>query len=214
MLSSDAQCSAQDFPAAAAAVLSPARISYAEIKHDNLLVSHYTGLPNDAIFQCLLALCARFEINYVSFKVTSLSQEDQLLLTLMKLRQNFSHIHIGFLFGISVCTVTNVTSSWINVLHALLFLGVMRAVGIPSRLKNAKSSPDCFETFNGTRIIIDCTEFQCAVPRCSMAEQLATFSHYKQRNTFKALVSVAPNGTTTFASDLYPGSLSDKQIDT
>jgi len=35
--------------------------------------------------------------------------------------------------------------------------------------------------------------------------------HYKQRNTFKALIGVAPNGAITFCSELYPGSTSDKQ---
>ena len=45
-----------------------------------------------------------------------------------------------------------------------------------------------------------------------MSDQTATFSHYKQRNTFKGLIVVAPNGTITFVSELYPGSTSDKQI--
>ena len=31
-------------------------------------------------------------------------------------------------------------------------------------------------------------------------------------NTFKALVGVAPNAVITFVSELYPGSISDKEI--
>ena len=45
-----------------------------------------------------------------------------------------------------------------------------------------------------------------------MDEQNVTFSHYKQRNTFKALVGVASSGVVTFCSDLYPGCISDKEI--
>ena len=45
-----------------------------------------------------------------------------------------------------------------------------------------------------------------------MENQCSTFSHYKQRNTFKGLEGVAPNGVITFVSDLYPGSVSDKEI--
>jgi len=176
---------------------SAARISYQEIRENSHLVSHYTGLPTDAVFNSLLQFCSRFEVRFASFTVRSVSQEDQLLLTLMKLRQNYSHIHLAFLFRISTSTVTNITSTWIDILHEMLFVGVMKAVGIPSRHKNASSSPDCFKTFHGTRIIIDCTEIQCAVPRASMAQQSSTFSHYKQRNTFKALVGVTPNGTLT-----------------
>ena len=39
-----------------------------------------------------------------------------------------------------------------------------------------------------------------------------TFSNYKNRNTFKALVGISPDGVITFVSPLYPGSISDKQL--
>ena len=45
-----------------------------------------------------------------------------------------------------------------------------------------------------------------------MEYQSATFSHYKQRHTFKGLIGVAPNGVITYASGLYPESTSDKKI--
>lgn len=45
-----------------------------------------------------------------------------------------------------------------------------------------------------------------------MQKQRATYSRYKHRNTVKGLIGVAPNGTITFASKLYPGSISDKKI--
>ncbi|KAK3931029.1 Taurine import ATP-binding protein TauB [Frankliniella fusca] len=38
------------------------------------------------------------------------------------------------------------------------------------------------------------------------------FSQYKKRVTLKGLVGVAPNGTITHVSKLYPGSTSDKAI--
>jgi len=74
------------------------------------------------------------------------------------------------------------------------------------------SAPSSFDSFLGARITLDCTEIQCAVPRTSMLHQSATFSHYKQRCTFKALIGVAPNATITLVSELYPGSVTDKQI--
>ena len=39
-----------------------------------------------------------------------------------------------------------------------------------------------------------------------------TFSNYKNRNTFKALVGISPDGVITFVSPLYPGSISDMQL--
>lgn len=42
--------------------------------------------------------------------------------------------------------------------------------------------------------------------------QSGTYSTYKSANTFKALIGVAPNGLLTFASELFMGSLSDREI--
>lgn len=187
-------------------------MSYQRIMDDDSVLCHYTGLPNKATFECVKQFSARFNVCASSWTVQTLSVEDQLLLTLMKLRHNFTHKHLAFLFNVSVAAVSKITVLWIDVLHELLFVGVMKANGIPSRQKNLLSLPTSFDSFQGARITLDCTEIQCAVPRQNMAQQSATFSHYKQRNMFKALVGVAPNATITFVSELYPGSVSDKQI--
>ncbi|KAK9679611.1 DDE superfamily endonuclease [Popillia japonica] len=50
------------------------------------------------------------------------------------------------------------------------------------------------------------------VPRQSRKHQRLIYSSYNHRNSFKGLVGVAPNGVVTFASSLYPGSTSDKNI--
>ena len=39
-----------------------------------------------------------------------------------------------------------------------------------------------------------------------------TFSNYKNDNTFKALIGISPDGTITFVSSLFPGSISDKAL--
>lgn len=38
------------------------------------------------------------------------------------------------------------------------------------------------------------------------------FSSYKNHVTFKALVGIAPSGAVTFISQLYTGSISDREI--
>ena len=42
--------------------------------------------------------------------------------------------------------------------------------------------------------------------------QQMTFSNYKNDNTFKGLVGISPDGSVTFVSLLYPGSISDKEL--
>ena len=175
------------------------------------MVQHYTGLPSADVFNVLLQLCARFEfLYYRGWNVSSISQQDQLFLTLLKLRCNFSHKDLGVRFSVSPSTITNITITWINVLHEVLYVGLLKDK-IPSVSKNGMYLPSCFSNFCNCRIILDWTELQCEVPS-NMESQSATFSHYKQRHTFKGIIGVAPNGVITYASGLFPGSTSDKQI--
>ena len=46
----------------------------------------------------------------------------------------------------------------------------------------------------------------------SLITQSALYSHCKHHVTYKALVSIGPSEEVTFVSQLYPGSLSDKEI--
>ncbi|XP_077483852.1 uncharacterized protein LOC144093950 [Amblyomma americanum] len=67
------------------------------------------------------------------------------------------------------------------------------------------------ELYPSTRVIIDATEIRCEVPS-SLVMQSGTYSNYKSANTFKALVGVSPDDLLTFASELFMGSLSDREI--
>ena len=189
----------------------PKAFSLDAIKDDSSLLQHYTGLPSLAVFDLLLQLCSRFDFSYYcGWNVSSISLQDQLFLTLLKLRCNFSHKDLGVRFSVCPSTISNVTITWINVLHEVLYAGFLKDK-IPSVSKNRMCLPTCFSNFSNCRIILDCTEIQCEVPS-NMESQSATFSHYKQRHTFKGLIGVTPNGVITYASGLYPGSTSDKAI--
>lgn len=131
-------------------------------------------------------------------------------MTLVKLRNNFPHFDLAVKFNCSKATVSNVVITWVTVLHAILFTKCMSS--IPSREKNKKCLPDAFKSFTNCRIIIDCTEIYTAVSRQSMNIQRVTYSSYKHRNTWKALIGIAPNGVVTFVSSLFPGSTSDKMV--
>ncbi|KAF0755907.1 THAP-type domain-containing protein [Aphis craccivora] len=175
------------------------------------LVKFYTGLPSNEIFLALFNLLKNCEIHYyLDWKVSSISKPDQLLITLMKLRHNFPHLDLSVRFGCSVATISNVTITWINILHNILFNKFMNK--IPSRHKNKTCLPNAFKKFPNCRVVIDCTEIVTSVSRLSMNAQRDTYSSYKHRNNWKVLVGIAPNGVVTFVSDLFPGSTSDKVI--
>ena len=82
----------------------------------------------------------------------------------------------------------------------------------PSRELVHAHMPQVFkDLYPTTRVIIDVTEIFIEMPRLLEMQQM-TFSSYKNHNTFKALVGISPGGIVTFVSQLFPGSISDKQL--
>ena len=60
-------------------------------------------------------------------------------------------------------------------------------------------------------MIVDATEVRVKQPSNPRAQK-ASFSTYKHSNTVKVLVGVTPGGLTSFISDAYAGSNSDRQV--
>ena len=171
-----------------------------------------TGLPTKEVFQIVVNYASRFKDSlsyYAGWRVESIIFEDQILITLMKLRQNYTNLHIAQLFSCSVVTISNVVTTFVHVLHNILFDDLMTT--IPSREKNKLCSPSSFSMFTSCRIVIDCTDIEIAAPSL-MSQQNATYSNYQGMNSFKVIVGVAPNAVITYVSKLYPGSISDKEI--
>ena len=66
-------------------------------------------------------------------------------------------------------------------------------------------------TYSSTRCIIDCTEGFCQRPS-SLSPQCAMCTNCKHHATYKGLLGIAPSVAITFISELYEGSISDKEI--
>ena len=67
------------------------------------------------------------------------------------------------------------------------------------------------DLYPSTRCIIDATEIYIQKPQNPSAQQL-TFSNYKNHNTLKALKGISPSGAVIFASNLFGGNISDKEL--
>ena len=65
--------------------------------------------------------------------------------------------------------------------------------------------------FTSCRTVIGFTDIEIAAPSL-MSQQSVAYSNYRGMNSFKVIVGVAPNAIITYASKLYPGSISDKEI--
>ena len=171
-----------------------------------------TGIPTKNVFWIIVHYAKRFEndINYyLGWKVEGIKFEDQIFITLMKLRQNYTNLHLGQLFSCSEATISNIFLTFLHVLHSLFFKDIMQR--LPSKEKNKATSPASFLPFPNCRVVVDCTDVEIAVPR-EMDLQRVTYSSYRGMNSFKVLIGVSPNAVITYVSNLYPGSTSDRAI--
>lgn len=137
-----------------------------------------------------------------------LNLQDQLLLTLVKLRHNFPESDLGNRFGISQSSVSRIFTTWVLCLYHSF-----REVNIwPSRRLVNMFMPESFaKKYPSTRVVIDATEFAIEKP-ANPDVQAATWSSYKNMNTLKLLVGVTPNGVISFLSRLWGGRISDKEL--
>lgn len=137
-----------------------------------------------------------------------MAPKDQLFLCLAWLKNGFPRSHVEWLFNTPKSTLSRYVITWINLLY--FTLGSLPIW--PSRETVNGSMPEFFKnTYPSTRVIIDCTELFCERPS-SLQIQSSMYSSYKHHVTYKGLIGIAPSGAVTFVSQLYPGSISDKEI--
>lgn len=112
------------------------------------------------------------------------------MLLLVKLRNGFSNIHIGWLFNCDSSTITRLLISWLN----YVYLKFCTLPIWPSREEVNESMPEIFkERYPNTRVIIDCTEIAVEAPE-SLHTRSVYYSDYKHHNTYKALIGITPAG--------------------
>ena len=82
----------------------------------------------------------------------------------------------------------------------------------PPRGLISANMPNVFRIkYPTTRVIIDATEITAEQPALPELQRL-TFSNYKNRKTYKGLIGISPSGAVTFVSDLYSGSISERNL--
>lgn len=110
-------------------------------------------------------------------------------------------------FSIHQSTVSRIIATWTSFLATAL--GSLCIWLTPAEVQ--AYLPEEFRDFPDTQVILDCTELRCQTPSSPLL-QSEMYSAYKSHCTMKALVGIAPHGAVTFISDLYAGSVSDKEI--
>ena len=126
----------------------------------------------------------------------------------MKLRMGLSNIDLSERFCTTESVVNNILLTWINYLYITLGSHKIR----PHRYVILDNAPAEFlEKYTNNVVIIDATELKIQVPS-ALQKHSESYSTYKSHTTLKCLLGVDPKGGVMFVSQLYEGSISDKQI--
>ena len=194
-------------------------LTFEDIQDSDEKVMFYTGIPNAGTFCALFDELDDFQENTQRQRTGSgessdggrprlLRPIDEFFLVLMRLRLGLLLEDLAFRFCISKSTCSSIVDVWIDYLSVKLdFL-----VSWPSREIVNETMPSQFqEKHSDCRVIIDCTEINTETPQ-SLANKSLMYSNYKSHMTWKALLGISPCGMITFTSDLWAGSISDKQL--
>ncbi|XP_037498663.1 uncharacterized protein LOC119372258 [Rhipicephalus sanguineus] len=177
----------------------------------------YTGLPDYDHFVALFeyacpnghsdtALSEKLETASYG-RERKLSKGNELFLVLVRLRLGLFEQDLAHRFNISQATVSSICSSWINRLYFKL---VKLPLWAPRHMIDETMPATFLGKHSATRVILEATEVLCTVPS-SLALQSSTYSAYKSTNTFKGLVGTTPNGLVSYVSELFAGSMSDRE---
>lgn len=133
---------------------------------------------------------------------------NEFFLMLVRLRLGLFEQDLAYRFGISQSSVSRLLITWIN----FVYLQFKEIPLWPPKALIVANMPTCFKVkYPATCVIIDATEIFVEQPALPELQQL-TFSNYKNDNTYKGLIGISPSGAVTFISDLFPGSISDKEL--
>ncbi|KAK6181942.1 hypothetical protein SNE40_009718 [Patella caerulea] len=184
--------------------------SIERFRDDNKTLLSFTGCESYDRFLMILHSLGPVvnHLNYYYHDVKNVNIENQLFLTLVKLRLHWTNFNIAKMADISETTVANIFITWINFMY---HQWKEEPIWPSQELVRFFAPSDFRRKFPKTRVMIDGTECPVKKPAPPAAQQ-ATFSTYKNRNTVKILVGATPGGLISYVSPAYGGSTSDRQI--
>ena len=144
-------------------------------------------------------------------KVIKVSHECQLAITLWRLRRGTTLVELSHHFGLSEQTLRPIFITWIQFLNAR-FETLRDALFVPKK-RHKKNLPQVFRNkiLRDTRVVIDCTELFTELPG-NYRQMGNMYSQYKSHSTAKVLIGVAPKGAFMYMSEVFEGSISDRDI--
>ena len=186
---------------------------------------HYTGVKSLELLKYIFSLveekASRMSLwrgqekSQRKLRGRNLSLWEEFLLTLVRNRRGTDIQMIADLFGTYKSNASNVYITWnLFLCTELRFLRQFTTAdkveeNLPKSLKKKNGEPK--DIVKGVRTIIDAAEFRCEAPSLP-APQKQLYSSYYNDNTYKLLIGCTPNGYINYASCLWSGNVTDKEL--
>ena len=133
---------------------------------------------------------------------------NQFFLYLCRVRLGLLEVDFSCRFRISVGSVSNIVITWANFVY--LRLGSLNIWPTKEQVLNSMPRTFC-QKYPTTRVIIDACEIKLEMPS-SLVLKSQSYSNYKSSNTLKGPIGISPAGNLSFVSQLYTGSISDREL--
>ena len=165
-------------------------------------------LCNIKNFDILNELTKVMDETYPLQRKRLLSTRDSIILTIAKLKLDISFSALAVFFKrVIEVTIRNIFYDTVRKLGRIL----QSVISPVSKEEIQRNMPRCFEKFQATTSVLDCTEIKIQKPKCLKC-QIKFYSYYKGDLTIKFMTEVTPAGLITFVSESFGGRASDKSI--
>ncbi|XP_074546650.1 uncharacterized protein LOC141805465 [Halichoeres trimaculatus] len=177
-------------------------INEKSLQNNDKKVKILTGLPTFSVLMILFDFVAPFLKDD-----SGMTPFQQFMLTLIKLRLNFTFDFLSYYFSVDLITVSKLFKHCISVMHCRL---VPILVIWPDRESFKKTLPCVFRNtpYEKTVCIIDCFEIFIEKP----INLSALHPVHESLHTIKYLIAICPQGMISFVSNGWGGCTSDKFI--
>ena len=162
-----------------------------------------TGLKK-GVLQCLIIDLKNYHSETYGTRIPS---EDQIILTLVRLRHGMTFAVLAYLRGIGKTTEIEYFWLWKDVMYATL----KQLIQMADRDHIFDAIPTVKSKFPRLTSIIDCFETLIESPR-NLLPRAQCFSQYKRHYTIKVFISCTPLRALNFLSKYWGGRASDIQI--
>ncbi|XP_028146882.2 uncharacterized protein LOC114340340 [Diabrotica virgifera virgifera] len=167
-------------------------------------LNSFTGLNSFKLLDTIVeAVCSV----YSDQRSHRLSIKQRIFLVFTKLKCDLTYVTISLLFGIS----QELCNKYFNDMLPILSKVLSSVIRFTDTTEIQKNMPECFESFQNVRVVLDCTEIFIQKPKC-LCCRIRFYSQYKSNNTVKFMTGISPGGLITYVSEPYGGRASDKTI--